>query len=116
MDLTLRTVVVDSVPVVEVHGEVDLATIPRLRDGLHRELDDHPDRPLILDLDGVTVFDDIGLGVLLGARRVARSRGTELVIVATTPRLRGLLAETGLDAVLPPAPSVSEAVRNVIGR
>jgi anti-anti-sigma factor len=116
MDLTLRTVMVDSIPVVSIHGDVDLGTVPRLRDGLHRELDHHPGRTLIVDLDGVTVFDDVGLGVLLGARRAARARGAELVVVAATPRLRALLSETGLDAVLPPALSVSDAVRNVIDR
>jgi hypothetical protein len=57
MDLTLRTEVVETMPVVAVHGEVDLATVPRLRDGLHRELGNHPGRTLIVDLDGVTVFE-----------------------------------------------------------
>jgi anti-anti-sigma factor len=116
MDLMLRTVVVDSLPVVSIHGEVDLATVPRLRDGLHRELDSHPGRTMIVDLDGVTVLDDVGLGVLLGARRAARARGADLVVVAATPRLRALLRETGVDAVLAPAASVSDAVRNVIER
>jgi anti-sigma B factor antagonist len=116
MDLTLRTEVVETMPVVAVHGEVDLATVPRLRDGLHRELGNHPGRTLIVDLDGVTVFDDVGLGVLLGARRVARARGADLVVVAGTARLRALLSETGLDAVLPPAASVSDAVKNVMSQ
>jgi hypothetical protein len=54
--------------------------------------------------------------VLLGARRAARAREVEVVVVASTARLRTLLAETGLDAVLPPVPSVAQAVRNVIHR
>ncbi len=116
MDLTLHTHVVDGVPVVVVHGEVDLATVPRLRDGIHRALTDGQGGPVIVDLDGVTVFDDVGLGVLLGARRAARARGGDVVVVAGSSRLRTLLAETGVDAVLPPAGSVSEAVRNVIPR
>jgi anti-sigma B factor antagonist len=116
MELTLLTDVVEGIPVLAVHGEVDLATVPRLRDALHRELANHPGRSLIVDLDGVTVLDDVGLGVLLGARRAARAREVEVVVVASTARLRTLLAETGLDAVLPPVPSVAQAVRNVIHR
>jgi anti-sigma B factor antagonist len=116
MDLTLRTEVVDGVPVVGVHGEVDLATVPRLRDGLHRALSDTPGATVIVDLDGVSVFDDVGLGVLLGARRAARARGGDVVVVAGTPRLRALLAETGVDAALPPAASVGEALQKVMPR
>jgi anti-anti-sigma factor len=113
MDLILRTDVVDSIPVVSVHGEIDLATVPRLRDHLHRELDSHPGRPLVVDLDAVTVFDDVGLGVLLGARRAARARGVDVVVVASGPRVRTLLADTGVDAVLRMTDSVTAAVRDL---
>jgi anti-anti-sigma factor len=116
MHLTMRTDVVDTIPVVSVHGEVDLGTVPQLRDGLHRELDEHPGRGLVVDLDAVTVFDDVGLGILLGLRRSARARGTEVALVASSPRLRALLSETGLDAVLPPAASVTEAVHDLVRR
>ena len=40
---------------------------------LTKALAHHPDRTIIIDLDGVTVLDDTGLGVLLGAAgRLAR--------------------------------------------
>jgi anti-anti-sigma factor len=113
MDLTLRTDVVESMPVVSVHGEIDLATVPRLRDHLHRELDNHPGQPLVVDLDAVTVFDDVGLGVLLGARRAARARGVDVVVVASVPRLCTLLADTGVDSVLRRADSVAAAVQGL---
>jgi anti-sigma B factor antagonist len=115
MDLTLQRQLVDGVVVLAVHGEVDLATVPRLRDGLQRELSEAAGA-LVVDLDGVSLFDDIGLGVLLGARRTARARGGDLVIVASSARIRALFAETGAELVLPPFRSVAEAVEQVIQR
>ena len=50
---------------------------------------------LIVDLDGVTVLDDSGLGVLLGAAGSARQGGADLVVVCNNNRLRERFDVTG---------------------
>ena len=97
MQLHGRQSVVGTVPVLALSGAVDLATVPVLRDSLVRLVGDHAGRLVAVDLDGVDVLDDCGLGVLLGAAGRARSRGGELVIVASDQRLRDRFALTGLD-------------------
>jgi anti-sigma B factor antagonist len=52
---------------VTVAGEVDIATVPRLRERLAALA--ASGRPLIVDLDRVTFIDAAGLGVLAGAAR-----------------------------------------------
>lgn len=97
MELHLRTDCTGAVPVLLIDGEVDLATLPRLRNALARLVVDHPGTVLAADLGAVSVLDDSGLGVLLGAAAHARANGGDLAIVCGTGRLRERLALTGLD-------------------
>jgi anti-sigma B factor antagonist len=87
--------VIGDAAVVTLSGEVDLATIPVLHDALTKALTHHPNRLLVIDLDGVTVLDDTGLGVLLGAAGSAREAGADLAVVCTSKRLRQRLDRTG---------------------
>lgn len=97
MDLSLRRATVSGVEVLSATGEIDLATLPRFRDALTRLVDDHPGGRVAVDLDGVLVLDDTGLGVLLGAAGRARQGGGELTVVCSDPRLRQRFELTGLD-------------------
>ena len=97
MDLRARHDVVATVPVVALSGSVDLATVPQLATALYRLVGDHPARRVAVDLDGVDVLDDTGLGVLLGAAGRARQAGGELVVVVSDERLRARFATTGFD-------------------
>ena len=97
MDLRARHDIVATVPVVALSGSVDLATVPQLATALYRLVGDHPARRVAVDLDGVDVLDDTGLGVLLGAAGRARQAGGELVVVVSDERLRARFAATGFD-------------------
>jgi anti-sigma B factor antagonist len=97
MDLTARHDLVGSLPVVALAGTVDLSTVPRLADALLRLVADHPAQRVAVDLDGVDVLDDTGLGVLLGAAGRARHSGGDVVIVVADERVRARFATTGLD-------------------
>lgn len=97
MDPALVTSNVGGLTVLAVGGDVDLATIPRLRDALVRLVAERPGLTVAVDLDGVGVLDDSGLGVILGAAGRAREAGGDLTIVCSDPRLRARLHLTGLD-------------------
>ena len=64
----------------QVSGEIDLATVPSFRDHLTRIIA-HPGATVLVDLDGVTALDDTGLGMLLGAAGRAREQSGDLVVV-----------------------------------
>lgn len=97
MELSLRRHTVGVVEVLALSGEIDLATLPRLRDSLARLVDDAPGTTVAVDLDGVTVLDDTGLGIVLGAAGHARRRGGDLVAVCSEGPLRERLMLTGAD-------------------
>lgn len=100
MDLFARHDLVASVPVISLEGPIDLATIPTLHQHLNRAIADHRGATVMVDLDGVTMLDDCGLGILLGAAGRARDQHGDLVVVTTSERLRRRFASTRLDRAI----------------
>jgi anti-sigma B factor antagonist len=106
VELLLRTDGTGPLPVLVVDGEVDLATLPRLRNALVRLVVDHPGSVVAVDLTAVTALDDCGLGVLMGAAAHARGSGGDLAIVCAKERLCERLKLTGLDRAMTVAGTV----------
>src|SRR3954451_23506660 len=99
MDLTLSTTDHDGIAVLSVAGEIDLATVPKLRDQLIELTADHPGQAVVVDLGGVSFLDSTGLGVLVGGQRRARGHDGELHLVVSSSRLVDIFVLTRLDAV-----------------
>lgn len=97
MQVHTSVTTVNGSTVIAVDGAVDLAEVGRLHDDLARVVRLHPGVMLVVDLDAVTVLDDAGLGILLGAAATAREAGGDLEIVCTRPALRDRLERTGFD-------------------
>jgi anti-sigma B factor antagonist len=100
MELLCRLTTVGPRAVLQVSGELDMATLPTFRDHLSRAVDDHRGATVWVDLDGVTALDDTCLGMLLGAAGRAREAGGDLSLVCTAERLRRRFALTGLDRAI----------------
>ncbi len=109
VDLGLDVSERDGYSVLAVSGEVDVATVPRLREQLHGLVAEGNIR-IIVDLDGVDFLDSTGLGVLVGALKRVRSNDGELALVCTQPRIRKVFEVTGLTKVFALYDSVDEAV------
>jgi anti-sigma B factor antagonist len=98
-DLTIVTRLHPQAAVVVVHGEIDLATAPQLRDAALRALAVGAGN-LHLDLAGVTFMDSAGLHVLLATRRRAHLAGGHLALCGTSRCVDRLLELTGTASVL----------------
>jgi anti-anti-sigma factor len=116
VDLIARSSTVAGRAVLSISGEIDLATIPALHDALVRGLaspspaaSTATSATVFVDLDGVYVCDDSGLGVLLGAAGRARQCGGEMVVVCSPGPLRERLAQTGFDRAVTVVSSLTEA-------
>jgi len=94
----------DGVTVVDVGGEVDVETAPRMRAALAAAVD--AGLPVVVDLGEVTFMDSFGFGVLAAAHQQGARSGTPVLLRSVSARIRQLLALLGLDAVLTiePAP------------
>lgn len=91
--------------VVEVLGEVDLATAALVTEHLDAATG-RPESDVLVDLRRVDFFDCSGLRVLCRAETRARGRGGRLRVVSDTARIRRLLRGAGLLDRFPPLPGI----------
>ena len=84
--------------VVDVRGEVDLYTAPRLKT-LLTDLTGSGRNRLAIEFGGVEFMDSTGLGVLISGLKRCREAGGTLALVAPTEPVRKVLGITGLDQV-----------------
>ena len=85
---------------IQVGGEIDLATGPQLLAVLV-ELVDRGCYQLIVDLEQVTFLDCAGIRVLVDALRRVQEHGGSLRLVRPTRRVERVLALTGMTRVFP---------------
>lgn len=109
MDLTISTQERGTWTIVTVHGDLDLATAPRLR-STFVDLVTRGRAEIVVDLQDVDFVDSLGLGVLVGGLRRARANGGDLRVVSTRPHLHRAFELTGLDHALPLSASADDAV------
>ena len=109
MDLSLSTRSEGDRTVVEVGGEIDVYTAPRLREQLVDLVADGKYH-LIVDMERVAFLDSTGLGVLVGGLKRVRAHDGSLRLVCTQERILKIFRITGLTKVFPIHSSVEEAV------
>jgi anti-sigma B factor antagonist len=108
MELSLAARTVAGHTVLEVGGEVDVYTAPKLRERL-AELIDAGAGKVVVDLDGVDFLDSTGLGVLVGALKRLRAAGGTFGLVCAKEPLLKIFRITALDQVFPLFDSVEKA-------
>lgn len=112
--LRVTTTESDGVIVLEVVGEVDMATSPRLRAEVSRLLDTRP-TALVIDLRRVVFFGSTGISMLVEAEHHARRLGVPLGIAATQPTVLRPLAATEVDTLVTVRPDPAMAAAAVLG-
>ena len=95
--------------VLQVAGEVDVYTVPEVRDRVIKLIDDGTAH-VLADLRQVTFLDSTGLGMLIGSLRRLRARDGSLTLVCDTDRILKLLRVTALDRVFVIRPTTREAI------
>ncbi len=109
MELSLETRTVADRTVLEVGGEIDVYTAPRLRERL-LELVAEGTRYIVVNMERVEFLDSTGLGVLVGGLKRIRAQGGSLVLVCSQERILKIFRITGLERVFQIFSSVDEAV------
>jgi len=94
--------------VVSVHGEIDLAAAPRLREALIASVA-QGHRRVVVDLTETEFLDSTGLGALVTGLKRIRAQGGEMRVVCTSPRVCKVFEITSLDRVLALFDTVDDA-------
>ena len=108
MDLDLNVRKDGDHSVLEVAGEIDVYTAPKLREQLI-ELVSDGSYHIVVDLEKVDFLDSTGLGVLVGGLKRVRNHDGSLQLVCTQEKILKIFRITGLTKVFPIHGSVSEA-------
>ncbi len=109
MDLSLTTRNEGPLTVIEVGGEIDVYTAPKLREQIV-SLVEEGRYHLVVDMERVEFLDSTGLGVLVGGLKRVRAHDGSLHLVCTQERILKIFRITGLTKVFPIHPSVADAL------
>ena len=115
MDLKLGHHAKDGIEVIDVQGEIDMYTAPRLRE-LLINLVSQGSSQLVVNLDKVGFLDSTGLGVLVGGLKRVRAHDGSLDLVCTQQRILKILKITGLTEVFGIYETADQAVAAAKGR
>lgn len=97
--------------VVDVAGEVDLGTAPRLVEELAvARAQASPPGPVVIDLTAVTFIASVGLSILIAHHRLCHQEDLELRVVAGNRMVARTINRTGLDQTLTVFPTLTEAL------
>jgi anti-sigma B factor antagonist len=109
VDLKLGHYGKDGIEVVDVEGEIDIYTAPRLRE-LLIDLAGKGNHQLIVNLDKVDFLDSTGLGVLARGLKRVREHDGSLDLVCTQERILRIFKITGLTKVFGIYQTVDQAI------
>ena len=105
----------DGIEVVDVGGEIDIYTAPRLRE-LLIDLVSKNSYQLIVNMDKVGFLDSTGLGVLVGGLKRVRAHDGWLDLVCTQEPILKIFRITGLTKVFGIYQTVDQAIAAMKGR
>ncbi len=101
----------DTIEIVDVEGEIDVYTAPRLRE-LLIDLVNSGHYQLVVNMEKVEFLDSTGLGVLVGGLKRVRAHDGSLDLVCTQERILKIFRITGLTKVFGIHGTVDDAIAN----
>ena len=109
MDLKLGHYARDGIEVIDVQGDIDMYTAPRLRE-LLIDLVSKNNYHLVVNLEKVGFLDSTGLGVLVGGLKRVRAHDGLLDLVCTQQRVLKIFKITGLTQIFGIYETVDQAI------
>lgn len=88
----------DGVAIIEIAGELDLYTAPRLKETLLAALEGGALKVLV-DMTGVHFIDSSALGVLIGGVKRLKPKGGSMALVSVDENVNWIFQITGLNSV-----------------
>jgi len=98
LDLNVSVREKNEVPIIDLEGEIDVYTYPKLSDTLKIIFEKYPNiKDLIINLNQVRYIDSTGLGVIAnGANQIAKISNGNITIINATPQIKKIFDVSGL--------------------
>jgi anti-sigma B factor antagonist len=106
--MQVRPTADEGLQILEIEGDVDLASSPELREILHDLAREKPSA-LALDFSRVSYIDSSGLATIVEYVRKAQSYDGKLAVIGANERVRTVFELVRLDEFLPLHPSLADA-------
>ena len=95
LDLQIKLREEDSVPIIDLIGEIDVYTYPQLNESINKLISSNKYQ-IIVNMEKVRYIDSTGLGVLASsANKIAAQEGA-LHIICTQPQIKKIFIVSGL--------------------
>jgi anti-sigma B factor antagonist len=108
IDITVDTRDAGEWAVIDVAGEVDVFTAPKLRERIIALLGEGKIH-IVINLKDVAFMDSTGLGVLVGGLKRVKERDGRLALAAAQGTVQRVLGVTGLNSVFSMHDTVEQA-------
>lgn len=112
--LELHLVSEGEIPMIELIGELDLSTAPKLEGMVSGQLSACPSSSLVMDLSRLTFIDSSGIAVLIRAFQATNGRGAMSIVIAPGTQVARVFRIAGIDSSLPVFVKREEAVDAVV--
>ncbi|KJR41698.1 anti-sigma-factor antagonist [Candidatus Magnetoovum chiemensis] len=109
--MTVKTIDYKNLKVIEVEGEIDMYTSPKLRKELMAQIR-RKTTPLIVDLSRVTYIDSSGIATFVEGLKDMLSYGGKLKLVSLAERILEIFNFARLDKVFEIYPSLDDAINS----
>jgi anti-sigma B factor antagonist len=114
MEFKLESHSAENAVVLDLQGEVDAFTAPKLKQEIINLIERGSTR-LAVDLADVTYLDSTGLGVLIGGLKRTRDKDGELVLICPNVRITRIFEITGLSRIFDMFKTEEEALDRLKG-
>jgi len=98
LDLNVSIREKNNIPIIDLEGEIDVYTYPKLSDALKLVFEKYPlTKDLVINLGNVRYIDSTGLGVIAnGANQISRLSSGYITVINATPQIRKIFDVSGL--------------------
>jgi anti-sigma B factor antagonist len=112
MDLQIETRATGATQIIEVKGEVDLYTSPKMREQIFTTIKRHPSKSLIVNLTNVTYVDSSGIATLVEGLQLANEYQIRLKLVGLSRAILEVFQLVRLERVFEIYQTEEEALKN----
>lgn len=99
--------------IVHLRGEIDQYAAAELKESIDVEIENSPKKNLIFDLEGVSLMDSSGIGLIVGRYKLITSLGGKVALCNASKTVSKMIKLSGIQKIVGIYNSQSEAEKSL---